>query len=622
MVTGYTSTGGGLNVGATIGNAVDFAGSAGTDTVSLGATTKDITMGDGDDTVTITSALGTGGSVAGGNGNDTLVMLSSVAASVDGNATFNTGVSGFETVRLTTAVAAGTTIDFAALNAPTTVVMDLQGAHLSSAIVNNLADNSTVEVKASGTGSTINISGASAATNDTLNIKLSNVTAAADAFDQMTVASVENINLDMNDTGAGANVAATIDTLTLVSAAATTIAVSGNNGLNLTNTDTTITSFTSTVAGNDAITVDTAANTGITWTTGALAGASTIITGAGNDTINAAAAVKAVSITSNAGIDAITGSATFANILNAGAQNDSIVGGAAADTVTGGTGTDTFTVSSTTLLEQAGASTTLGHMVNLGSTAISAASIFTLTADYLAGAQTELAANTGSFLFNGESNTNASVIDTFSGIENLVGGSGTDYLIGSATANTFTGGAADNFITTGGGADTVILTVEAAIDVVTDFTGGAGGDIIQIDVSAYNTNNLSDSTGTKLVDATAAGFINYTVGATSAANAVGSNIIFVTNTTGINAIGDVNTALGNNVITMDAGGTAFANGEGSVLVFYDANGGFASIGYLEDNISGTAGAFDGTGSTHVEYANLTMTAAQYATLTADNFDFI
>ena len=62
-----------------------------------------------------------------------------------------------------------------------------------------------------------------------------------------------------------------------------------------TNTDTTITSFDSTAIAAD-LAEDTAANLAVSWTTGALAGASTIKTGVGNDTIDASAAVKAVTI--------------------------------------------------------------------------------------------------------------------------------------------------------------------------------------------------------------------------------------------------------------------------------------------------------------------------------------
>ena len=102
----------------------------------------------------------------------------------------------------------------------------------------------------------------------------------------------------MNDTGTTTSTVATVDSLALLSDAAKTIVVTGNNGLTLTNTDTTITSFDATGIAADKA-EDTAALLAVSWTTGALAAASTIKTNVGNDTINAAAAVKAVTGVSN-----------------------------------------------------------------------------------------------------------------------------------------------------------------------------------------------------------------------------------------------------------------------------------------------------------------------------------
>jgi hypothetical protein len=234
-------------------------------------------------------------------------------------------------------------------------------------------------------------------------------------------------------------------------------------------------------------TEDTAALLAVSWTTGALAAASTIKTGVGNDTIDASSAVKAVTIESGAGTDTLTGSATKANTIDAGAKNDSITGGAAADTITGGAGTDTFTFSSANVVEQAGVGTTVGVVMNLGATALTSSAVFTQTAAYLSGAQTSVASNTSTYLFNGESSTNASIVDTLSGVENVTGTNLADYIVGSATANTIIGAAGLDYITTGTGKDTVELAAiavagsVAGADVITDFTAGAGleGDVIR-----------------------------------------------------------------------------------------------------------------------------------------------
>ena len=141
-------------------------------------------------------------------------------------------------------------------------------------------------------------------------------------------------------------------------------------------------------------------------------------------------------------------------------------------------------------------------------------------------------------------------------------------------------------------------------------------------MSALNGGVLVDSTGTPLAAGTAAGFISYTVGSTSAANATASNIIFVTNTTGIDAIADVNTALAADNITLDGGGTAVAATDGTLIVFYDADDATAVVGFIEDADSATGGVLDGTNSTFVQLAGVPMTATEYSALTATNFDFI
>mgnify|MGYP000415709511 CR=1 FL=1 len=79
---------------------VTFTGGAGKDTVTVGATTKTIDMGAGDDTVVATAALGTGGKLVGGEGTDTLSMTAAVAQTLSDTATFEGVVDGFEKVAL------------------------------------------------------------------------------------------------------------------------------------------------------------------------------------------------------------------------------------------------------------------------------------------------------------------------------------------------------------------------------------------------------------------------------------------------------------------------------------------------------------------------------------------
>lgn len=66
--------------------------------------------------------------------------------------------------------------------------------------------------------------------------------------------------------------------------------------------------------------------------------------------------------------------------------------------------------------------------------------------------------------------------DTRSLIENAIGGSGDDVLVGNQAANTLNGGAGDDFLTGGLGADRFVLG--AGTDVVTDTLAGLDGDTI------------------------------------------------------------------------------------------------------------------------------------------------
>ena len=89
----YTSTGGGLVIGAAIDNAAQFTGGAGADSVILGATAKTVDMGAGNDTVTLGASLATGGSVLGGDGVDILKVTNAIATANDAGSTFNAAVN-------------------------------------------------------------------------------------------------------------------------------------------------------------------------------------------------------------------------------------------------------------------------------------------------------------------------------------------------------------------------------------------------------------------------------------------------------------------------------------------------------------------------------------------------
>ena len=300
-----------------IGAATTFTGGDGDDTITLSnAFTKAITTGAGNDVVTYGGAAGAKGSVNAGDGIDAIVMTDAAAAAADADAVFNSTFLGFEALVIGDAFVEDN-LNMQGLSNITNVT--LNAGVSGTAQIDNLANGSTVTIKASGAATpalTLAITGAAFSAADSVNLSLSNTGVLAAG--SVTAAGVETVNIAAADASSTAS-AAVIHTATLVATSATTVTVSGNNGLTLTNTgNTKITSFSAEgVVGNSTATkIDTAANLGVTF-----ASANTTAT-------------ATVTITGGAGNDTLTGNAA----------KDTINGGAGADIISGGTGVDTLTV--------------------------------------------------------------------------------------------------------------------------------------------------------------------------------------------------------------------------------------------------------------------------------------
>ena len=334
-VSSVDSTGG-VTLSAALGTAVSFTGGAGKDTITLGATTKAITTGAGDDNVTVGSSFGTGGSVDAGEGTDTLTMTAANAIAASAATAFETKIAGFEKLSVGSAGATGD-INLANLDDISYVV---SAGGTSAISFSNLAANGTLELTAGNSGgTTINIvdKAANTATTDVLNLKLTS--AASIAAGSITAEKFEIIKITTDDTTTGT--AGFQDTATLVTVDATEISVAGDAGLNLTFTGTKLTSFDASGVTKGAV----------TFTTGALAAAATIKGGAEANTFDITAATKAVSVTGGAKVDTIAIGGTAATVVN---NNDNTVvtldgndvvtiNGGGKNTVDLGAGDDTIT---------------------------------------------------------------------------------------------------------------------------------------------------------------------------------------------------------------------------------------------------------------------------------------
>lgn len=461
---------GGASFGTALGTGVTFTGGAGADSIILTANfTKAMTMGAGNDTVTY-AAQGTGGSVAAGDGTDTIIMTTAEADAVDANSTFNTRFTGFETLRLSDAHT--TSIDLDGINAVTRVIL---AAGSTGGTIGNLASGGTVQTNADNAGATaINVKSALVGPTDVLNYTLSkNGILAAGT---VTVVNVETINISVADAvAAGSNAA--IHTMALAATSATSVVVTGNNGLTLTNT------------GNVAIT-----NFDASGVVANSTAASTFVAATTDSAANLAVTFASANVTAAANVT-----------IRGGAGNDTLTGSVAKDTISGGAGADriysdnagnkevqtvtiTYVANETNVLTVGGIGVTFvtGANQNAATAALTAAinaraelsgivaavdtggGVVTMTwlvdGDQIASVDTTSPSNT-----NTVATTTAGTAGTVA-VDSIDGGAGADVLVG--------GGGGDT-ITTGAGADTVFMlqahSVLATLTTITDYTFAVGG---------------------------------------------------------------------------------------------------------------------------------------------------
>jgi S-layer protein len=509
------STGAGVTITPTLQTGQTFTGGDGVEKIQVGAQTTAIALGAGDDQLTMTgAAFGTGGSADGGEGTDKLVMTAASAVTASATAAFEAKISNFEKLTIGDVAATG------------------------AVAMNNLDDISDITVAGVQAGQVLTISGVNSGVNVTFadatqtattvtlasdgSADVANITLAtadnASTHSAVTLTGFETMNIVSSDIETTRDLTDALNDISITNATATTINVSGNAGGTITHTGTKVASF-------DASGVTAGP---IQWTSGALTVATTVKGGADNDILSVATATKGATMYGGAGNDQLTGDANGVNTLWGEAGNDTLTGGSKADTINGGAGKDTYVGE---LTEQAGASTTVGMVINLGEE-LSQSGVFTTTANYLSSAGATVAPNTAVYLYNGESTTNAVVVDTLIDIENATGGTGTDYIVGSDDANTITGGAGADDMTGGKGVDTFVfgatdsiaasatnaavagdateyevgdtITFGNGVDIVTDFTAGEGGDVLKgvdagaptsaIDVALATTTGLAAGT--------------------------------------------------------------------------------------------------------------------------------
>jgi hypothetical protein len=466
--------------------------------------------------------------------------------------------------------------------------------------ISGMASGSTVEIKAGSSNVahvlTLTVDAAATGTSDELNLKMTSTS--SDDYAVAAIANVETINVDATESTASS----TVDTATI---------------------DLTITQ----AAGKPAQTVNFTGTENIT--TGAAIDAAVINASgltAGKLTMAAASTITGgQTITGSAKADTLWGS-TNGDTINGGAGNDDIYAGTGADTVDGGDGTDTYITNAAdtdSTIDGAGTGTSTGMVVNLSSSAVSAASVTNIGGEFLGGSLSEMGAGKAGYVFDASAASNSSLVDTITNVENITFTDGINHGYGSDGANTLTGGSGTDYFKANGGADTVqgnggadiinLTETTSAVDTVifalaTDggvyFDGAATDGIINAGLAEDETESTATSfsvgdfisgfaIGTDVINITGtlAGLLEAS-GATAVLSSAGVNgdaagIFIVDNSVATTAdFGDLSD-VATDIDTAMAGGSNNTNGDEFIFVLSSTDNTQKGIYYVKDADSAT-----------------------------------
>jgi len=295
-----------------------FTGGAGAETVTVvGAITKAIALGAGNDTLILSNATAPTATVDGGDGTDTITFTDGVfAATATSSSAFESKVTGFEKLGVTT-FGADATVDLHNMHDINYVVVG--GGTGGTLTFSDMGANGTVELDGADTGTAVAVTLADATgTSDVLNVvlKANDKLAGADTdFGMVKATGVETINLTATDTSTKADTFHHV--VDVLDAAVKAIVVTGN--------------------ANVILAVDTSDVALASVDATALTGTFTATT---NGTV-------AETIKGSAAGNTLTAAGT-GDVLVGGAGSDTLIVTGNLDTLTGGGGADTFDVHTAT----------------------------------------------------------------------------------------------------------------------------------------------------------------------------------------------------------------------------------------------------------------------------------
>jgi len=315
-------------------------------------------------------------------------------------------------------------------------------------------------------------------------------------------------------------------------------AITGIEVIDLTNLDALMTLSAAQFANNNVVSLKGGSNDSFAVT--AASTGSTI--NASKLTLTSGSAV-AITYNSGAGNDVITG----------GVKNETFATSKGSDSYDGGLGTDTITLSGMVGVTETGSTASAAAVINLGSTPVTGASVVGKTGNYLAGGVTTVDSGTAAYSFGTDSTLNSSKIKTITSIENIVGSSGKDYIVGSSSNNRIDSGANNDYVLGGDGADTFVFSAVAAnADTIGDFT--TAQDRIELSKTAFSA--LAGSAGAHTLSTD---FYSSTTAVTASTSTRAEAIIYDQTTGNIYYNTDGNTAGGLLLVgTVTAGASTIA----------------------------------------------------------------
>ncbi|TXI28108.1 MAG: calcium-binding protein [Nitrosomonas oligotropha] len=323
------------DLGASASNTTVTTGSGDDTITAVAAVNYSITLGAGDDTLITADAAGettTADTLAGGDGTDTLGIASAEAVGLDDDDVADNAVlakiTGFEQLRITDALGGDLAIDNLGYNY-------IQFAN------NAIAADRTITGFSS--GATVEFRGANNAGNDYI-IGMTGATGAGTNSDTLNV----NLNADLTANDTSYTALLDLEGINIINVAANDRDTSTDPDTDSDGQEGYVIDLAGGTAGHSAniSTVNISGAQQVSYTVNAATTALSTVnasTATGNIIVDASAfaGTQGITITTNSGIDTLTGS-TLADIISAGAGDDDITGGTGADSLTGGDGADTF----------------------------------------------------------------------------------------------------------------------------------------------------------------------------------------------------------------------------------------------------------------------------------------